>query len=886
VAATASIIIEVDATAPTAAIRQLNAEVAKLPPTLQATEAASTRTFSQITQDTQRARESTMLLRDEFGIGIPRALRSTIAEASLIGPIMTAAFSGLAALAFINIAEQVGNKISDVIIKMLGWAEATKKMMDLTAAANKNHLDTAVALDKLKKAYDLIGLTGIPLFSKGLQQAQQDLAAGNKAVETQTALLAKLEKQATETSTTLKTVAYGPHALSTATVSVTEPTAAAKAARAAIEEVRNQLGFATDAVVIFKQNVADAGKKLETGVGTKQAEEIKKIAAATQEASKRLEEMTAAAEKGGLKGDELIAADTTATLTMVEELWAEHPKVAAKATAAETEIIAESLRKRLALLEDETNKASEVVLRGMEADDAARQKFAEKQRRMEDQTLNIEKAAAVAMAPPWERANAAILASYEERMAKIRELLKTGDLDEQHAAREAAAAWNVAFSQMRDSMANQMETLYQDITSGNIGKAFLDMFRKMVFQMIATWVLGLQGMRAASGQASGGILGAIFGGGGGGGGGGQAGISGLPGVITNLFGGGGGAGIPSADAGVLQGLGMMSGMPSFSGDASSAVSIAGLGMSAGLGGGGLGANLPAGAGPGGAAAGIMGTGFAGMLSKLFSHGAGPISGAMLATLGLGIGIDGLMRGSPLGILESAGGGALVGFSIGGPIGALVGGIIGAIGGIVSWLFGSSKKDKQKTQLSAQLATDIKTVVNSYDLFQTDYNGAISALESLRAQYTTSFQKLGATISYRVTPPINAAEDQIGATQAERNRRGALAFGPAQFRAGGFVGPGAGGPVPSWFAGAAMQFAGGGAVPAFLHEGEYVMRSEAVSLLGRGMLDRMNSGGSVGTHVHFHIDAVDAKSVRELLSDSSVQKEFHRMYVRGVNEGRW
>jgi len=43
--------------------------------------------------------------------------------------------------------------------------------------------------------------------------------------------------------------------------------------------------------------------------------------------------------------------------------------------------------------------------------------------------------------------------------------------------------------------------------------------------------------------------------------------------------------------------------------------------------------------------------------------------------------------------------------------------------------------------------------------------------------------------------IDKAEKEIDATQAERNRRAAIAFGPAQFRVGGFVGAAAGGAVP-------------------------------------------------------------------------------------------
>jgi len=314
-----------------------------------------------------------------------------------------------------------------------------------------------------------------------------------------------------------------------------------------------------------------------------------------------------------------------------------------------------------------------------------------------------------------------------------------------------------------------------------------------------------------------------------------------------------------------------------------------LGLSAGGGAASSGLGLPAGAGPGGAAGAIgsLGGPLAGLLGKIFPHGAGGISGSTLGTLGIGLGIDGLIRGGWLGALETAGGGALTGFAIAGPIGALVGGIIGGIAGVVRWLFGGNKKKKQADALEAQLAVDIKTVMDSYDLFQTDYNGTISSLETLRTNYTAQFKKIGGIHRQIVESDalLNTAEEQVKATQAERNRRAGLAFGPAEFRVGGFVGPGLGGPAPAWFAGTAMHFAGGGAVPAILHEGEYVMRPEAVSRWGRGKLESMNSGGGGDTHVHLQINAIDARSFESFLNRDGGDKIL-RFIMRAESQGKW
>src|SRR5260370_12653930 len=111
-AATASIVIEVQDAQGTAALQRVNAEAARLGPTLQPVQRISEQTFNNIEGGALKARESAALLGEEFGVKIPRALRGTIAQSALLGPIFTAAFSGLAIVGFITIAVEAGEKIS------------------------------------------------------------------------------------------------------------------------------------------------------------------------------------------------------------------------------------------------------------------------------------------------------------------------------------------------------------------------------------------------------------------------------------------------------------------------------------------------------------------------------------------------------------------------------------------------------------------------------------------------------------------------------------------------------------------------------------------------------------------------------------------------------
>jgi hypothetical protein len=427
--------------------------------------------------------------------------------------------------------------------------------------------------------------------------------------------------------------------------------------------------------------------------------------------------------------------------------------------------------------------------------------------------------------------------------------------------------WQTNFAKRRDQLAGDLENLFDNITSGNIGKYFLTQFKHMVFQMVAAWILGMQQMRGASQQqmgTGGGILGTIFGGifgGGGFGGGARGGPGGTPTFGGNF-------------------MGLPSGNGDFGGETSGSSSgglLASIGLSAGGGAGAGTTTLPSSAGPGGVIGGPLG----GILGRIFSHNAGPISGSMLATLGIGLLSMSVGKGGVLGALGGAAGGALLGFSIGAPIG----GIAGLIGGLLH-----SSTKKARLEIEANIKRQAASIEDGYNLFQIDWASSRSQLETLRQQGVDALKQAGVKDIDRsrvghVDQWIDKAEKEIDATQAERNRRAAIAFGPAQFRVGGFVGAAAGGAVPDWFAGTAMHFAGGGAVPAILHEGEYVMRPEAVSRIGRGNLDHMNSGGG-GVHLNVTINAVDAKSVRELLSQTKIQHEFARMYFQGRNEGMW
>ncbi len=892
-ATTSSIIIEVNDAGAVQAFKRVNAEAAKLGPTLQPIQRISEQTFNNIEAGALRARESAALLGEEFGIKIPRALRGTIAEASLIGPIFSTAFSGLALVGFVDIAIHAGEQVEKLVEKFWGHEEQAKKTREAQAELNKVIAEGVDRVEKLQDAYHLIGLQGLPRLAEEQKLATEKFDAAKQSVADLTSRLQILKDEYAKNRAQVG-FSLGIESLPTG------PTAAVeglKGAKEKIAELTKQLGEAKVHLTELGQETENVGKDFKTTFSKEHADGIREIGVAAQESITKMRGMMSSAAGYGLSPEQQINAELRAKqeeLAKILSLYGEEPGVRETVAAASLAVEKEASAKRIKLLKDETDATIKIWLQTDAKDLEDKHATAEKQRRMDDETLNIERASAVASAPPWARAQISIVASYQERMDKIREMMSTRDLDEAHAARQQAAEWNIAFGQMRDNLASQMQGLFDDMTSGNIGKRFKKMFEDMVFQMVATWVLGMQGMRSASagamGRGPGGILGAIFGLGGGGGifGGGGAAPGGTPPFLGGLFGGGlsGGGGANSSNASLISAAGGLAALPLLSGGASgdfaTGIPLLGLGLSAGQGSGLPGIALPSGAAAGGAA-GVAG-GAGGYLAQLLTSS----SFKQLAVVGgASLLINGLTKGGVGGALSGAAGGALIGAAFGG-IGAIGGAIIGALVGLIGGLFGQHKGDKARIEVMEPLMAQIKVIKDSYDVFQTDYNTGVSELEVLRASSIANLQKIGGRQVSGTTAGTNRmvddAEKYLKTTEAERQRRAQISFGPAQFHSGGFVDPSLAG-VPAGWNGVTMH--SGGEVPAILQAGEFVMKQSTVRRVGRDSLDRMNAGGGAGggdVHLHFDVKAIDAQSFSEFLGSGGMN-EIISHWRRGEIEGR-
>src|SRR5216684_2374436 len=592
-ASVAQIVIEVNDNA-TPAFQKLNAETAKLQANMQPVARVSEQTFNNIEGGALKARESAALLGEEFGVKIPRALRGTIAQSELLGPAFEGAFKGLAILGMIEIIKTAIDKLTGFSAALAVIQKQNDELMQSIGAANK----TLIGPQSLKQVNEEAVKTQKAIEGLNVQLGM----TGNVYGDSLTRGLTKYNQQQRVLLDTLDEQKKHLNDLQ------------AEQARLLDEERR------TEPIEILKlQNAA----RLDGLQGINKINEAERGATAVIRAEMAARIVTFGVGNAEIKEIQKKAIAERTTLERDVTNQDTKAYLQAKINAASTYEAKFDLAKGEQKIYQELNlKLFEIDMeeyqKGMKLDglrvaakmEAAAQieelghRHAVKMRLMEDETLYIEKAAAVATAPPWERANMQIVQSYQECIAKIKLELDAGRLDSDHAARQAAAAWQEAFAQMRNKLASDMETLFDNITSGNIGKFFLTQLKHMIFQMVAAWVLGLQQMKSAANQtmnSGGGILGSIFGSlgiggifGGGAGGGAQGSISSIPGVITNFN-----------DYALPEGA-----SPGISAGLSSV-----LGLSAG-GGAGAGTTLPSGAGaPGASTGGLLG----GLLGPLLGN---------------------------------------------------------------------------------------------------------------------------------------------------------------------------------------------------------------------------------------------------------------------------
>ncbi|HKT25519.1 MAG TPA: hypothetical protein VJR04_13000 [Terriglobales bacterium] len=481
------------------------------------------------------------------------------------------------------------------------------------------------------------------------------------------------------------------------------------------------------------------------------------------------------------------------------------------------------------------------------------------------------------------------------------------------------------FARQQQALANDLYSTFSDLTSGHIGKLITDGFKRLFANILAQWLMTVDGIRNANlhggaGGLVGALISSVFGGGSGSGGtaavfaGASSSDFGSPNAAADLFSLGGqgsvlgfgptdmlslGGGIGGPLFGAVPSLSVPT-QPTSIGGAGGVVasSAATTGISALFSKAGLAKLLPGAAlmaglsigGPFGAGADAIGAAMllanSGALGAAIAPILGPVAGGLFA-YGLGSKFGptvGALGGAGVGAAATAGTALLIGaslspFTLG--ISALIGGLVGLFGGLFGG--GPSKHSQADKYINSNVLPLIQQELTNYEGFRTDFATAINDLEQLKqSSYDQMRQQFGKDATNDewnkyVVPGIGTAEDRIRTDEAERQRRGTLVFGAPQFAEGGIF---PGGPM---FGGAGM---------AVLHPMERVMTARATSMYGpelAAMEASAKSGSRAGggqIHLHFNISSPNRKGTIQWLENEGGLDAIRTSIRRASIEGRW
>src|SRR5260221_206369 len=466
----AQIVIEVDADQANSQFKKLNSSASDISPTLQKMGSTSNSVMKGMAEDHKRAIENTRLLSESLGLRVPRALQNVIASSESTCSPLSTLFSVGIVVAFAAEAIRLINSIRQEISRFSEADRLGARLFKLDSANRERfhaalkeeqglslqaQLATASDIQKvqLKLAADLKEI------DKDLESAR--VTGGTKAAE-EIAKVRKLREQVAAADITEINRKLGED---TRRMAEQATLASLTGTDQILEKARQEV--AQQKVLLDRKaiDIATFEQRRVALAATAQAEIIKmQHDAAAQGALDVLN-----AEAAGLHGTDQIEAERLAHLRQI--------------TAEEENLHIELAQKRKAVEIDYDNKI--VALR----------------RQATEETVKLDEEAAVAILPPWKRSYAQIAMDTQDKLRQIQQKLKDTTITSEEAAQQSAAVWQINFAKTRDQLAGDLQSLFDDVTSGNIGKRFKKMFEDMVFQMVATWILGMGQMRSASSTA-------------------------------------------------------------------------------------------------------------------------------------------------------------------------------------------------------------------------------------------------------------------------------------------------------------------------------------------------------------------------------------------------
>src|SRR5574341_298107 len=784
--------------------------------------------FTEMSKQQKQARDATQLLGNTLGVQLPREIEKLIAKSSIIGPLMSTAFNATVVVAFGAAVIALIPQIQAGAQALGGFTEGLRKLEQAAKDANRE--------------------LRIAMGARGLQETNAEIVALDKRIE---ALIKAQDEQKR-----LSALALAP---TPGLIKATKDLIVAQNQRAAAIELANkQIAKQTELDrEAGKQATVPAGffpRKEEFEAAQAEAAKFASQEEQRQQKLKQFEDKLFSMRLGAMRDFEKQQLESNQRLTddfiHQGELRIAHDQRVIEAGQA---II--QAEREAAITRAQLNGDMVEVMRLQE------------QFRVQDAIAQIQALVEAEKAGSQERAD------LELQLAQLRQAFAS-----QSGAKIALAERDrndqiiQENQRMVDQLAGSMESLWDDLWSGNIAQNALRMIKRFFFQILAQWLLTLGNMRSAGAGGLG------FGGGGGG-------ILGS--LLGSLFGGFGGGG---GGFGTVQPAPPFSpGGTQFTGGFTSFGNLIIPGS--------LTAGLPsAGGGVRGAAPGLGGVGGQNPLMSLLFGGLS--SGiAALGTLGLGLGIAGISSGN---IAMGGIGGGLAGFGIGaalfgaGPIGAVIGAVVGIIGAIISRKRKSARAFRDAQRIWFEAKKQIEDTVKAYKDHQLGFDDALKQLDEIRSEtadaliQATAFDrnsKWGKRyIKNRLDPAVTEAKETIRKIEAERQARGGVTFGPPQFHGGGFTG------------------AGAGEFTAKLLKGEFVVNPfataqhrallEAINASGRrapasilSSTPRFHNGGFAqgGGDTFITINAVDAASFADFLRNRGGLRVLSQEQNRSLRE---
>jgi hypothetical protein len=136
-------------------------------------------------ESTREAREAAKLFGEETGVRIPRALAGILARSETLGPILASAFSGVAVLAFAELAEKAGEKLGEWISNTFIFTDADKDLAKTLDATNKSIEQRNAKIKELDHEMQLMGKTDSEKAALKLKWNTEDSAAGAAQIKQQ-----------------------------------------------------------------------------------------------------------------------------------------------------------------------------------------------------------------------------------------------------------------------------------------------------------------------------------------------------------------------------------------------------------------------------------------------------------------------------------------------------------------------------------------------------------------------------------------------------------------------------------------------------------------------------------------------------------------------------